>query len=62
MLWDVMLHELVCVTSQKTKILYYESVKISNSSIKLGRHQVVQVQTFFKVMMYVYSFYYYFVP
>jgi len=58
-----MLHDLVRVTSQKTKILYYASVKISNSSIKLGSRQVVQVQTLFKVMMYVSSFYYYyFVP
>jgi hypothetical protein len=58
-----MLHDLVRVTFQKTKILYYASVKISNSSIKLGSRQVVQVQTLFKVMMYVSSFYYYyFVP
>jgi len=51
--WDV---------SQKTKFLYYTSVKISNSSIKLGRRQVAQVQTLLKVIMYVYFFYYYFVP
>jgi len=61
MLWDVMLHDWVSITSQKTKILYYTSVKISNSCIKLGRRQVAQVQTLLKVMMYVYSFYYYFV-
>jgi len=49
----VMLHDLVRVTSQKTKILYYTSVKISNNSIKLGRRKVTQVQTLLKVMMYV---------
>jgi hypothetical protein len=62
MLCDVMLHDLVSVTSQKTKILYYTSVKISNSSVKLGRLQVAQVQTLLKDMMYVCYFYYYFVP
>jgi hypothetical protein len=62
MLWDFMLHDLVSVTSRKTKILYYTSVKIRNSSIKLGRRQVAQVQMLLKVMMHVYSFYYYFVP
>jgi hypothetical protein len=61
MLWEAMLHDLVSVTSQKTKILYYTSVKISNSSIKLGRGQVAQVYTLLEVMVYVYSFYYYFV-
>ena len=62
MLWDVMLHDFVSVTSQMTEILYYTSVKISNSNIKLGRRQVAQVQTLLKVIIYVFSFYYYFVP
>jgi hypothetical protein len=33
-LWDVMLRDSVIVVSQKTKILYYTIMKISNSSIK----------------------------
>jgi hypothetical protein len=60
MLWEVMLYDLISVTSQKTKILYYTPVKISNSSIKLGRRQVAQVYTLLEVMVYVYSFYYYY--
>jgi hypothetical protein len=51
MLWEVTLHDLVRVTSQKTKILCYTSVKISNSSIILGRRQVAGVQTLLKVVI-----------
>lgn len=59
MLWEVTLHDVVRVTSQKTKILCYTSVKISNSSIILGRSQVDGVQTLLKVVIHVCFFYYY---